>query len=69
MSHFFNLKVFMGITVILGYPNIKLSLHESKFHKWALGSITENKAIGGDRISAELFQILKDDAVKVMHSM
>ena len=59
----------MGITVILGYPNIKLSLHKSKFHKWALGSITENKAIGGDRISAELFQILKDDAVKVMHSM
>ena len=32
--------------------------------KWALGSITMNKASGGDRISAELFQILKDDAVK-----
>ena len=37
--------------------------------KWALGSITRNKASGGDGISAELFQILKDDAVKVMHSI
>ena len=37
--------------------------------KWALGSITMNKATGGDRISVELFQILKDDAVKVLHSM
>ena len=34
--------------------------------KWALGSIMMNKAIGGDRIPAELFQILKDDAVKVL---
>ena len=37
--------------------------------KWALGSITTNKAIGGDRIPGELFQILKDDAVKVFHSI
>ena len=38
--------------------------------KWALGSITKNKASGGDRISAELFEILnKDDAVKVLHSI
>ena len=37
--------------------------------KWALGSITVNKASGGDGIPAELFQILKDDAVKVMHSI
>ena len=37
--------------------------------KWALGSITTNKASGGDGIPAELFQILKDDAVKVLHSM
>ena len=37
--------------------------------KWALGSITMNKASGGVRISAELFQILKDDAVKVLHSI
>ena len=36
--------------------------------KWALGSNTINKASGGDRIPAELFQILKDDAVKVLHS-
>ena len=36
--------------------------------KWALGSITTNKASGGDGISVELFQILKDDAVKVLHS-
>ena len=37
--------------------------------KWALGSITMNKAIGGDGIPAELFLILKDDAVKVLHSI
>ena len=37
--------------------------------KWALGNITMNKASGGDGISAELFQILKDDAVKVLHSI
>ena len=37
--------------------------------KWALGSITMNKASRGDRIPAELFQILKDDAVKVLHSI
>ena len=36
--------------------------------KWPLGSITRNKASGGDGIPVELFQILKDDAVKVMHS-
>ena len=37
--------------------------------KWALGSITMNKASGGDGVPAELFQILKDDAVKVLHSI
>ena len=37
--------------------------------KWVLGSIITNKANGGDRIPAELFQILKDDAVKVLHSI
>ena len=37
--------------------------------KWALESITINKASGGDRIPVELFQILKDDAVKVLHSI
>ena len=37
--------------------------------KWALGSITTNKASGGDGIPVELFQIVKDDAVKVLHSI
>ena len=37
--------------------------------KWALGSITMNKVSGGDGIPVELFQILKDDAVKVLHSI
>ena len=37
--------------------------------KWALGSITTNKAIGGDKIPGELSQILEDDAVKVLHSI
>ena len=37
--------------------------------KWALGNITMNKANGGDGIPAELFQILKDDAVQVLHSI
>ena len=37
--------------------------------KWALGSITTNKASAGDGIPVELFQILKDDAVKVLHSI
>ena len=37
--------------------------------KWALGSITTDKASGGDRIPVKLFQILKDDTVKVLHSI
>ena len=37
--------------------------------KWALGSITTNKVSGGDGIPAEVFQILKDDAVKVLYSI
>ena len=37
--------------------------------KWAIGSIATNKASGGDGIPFELFQILKDDAVKVLHSI
>ena len=37
--------------------------------KWAIGSITMNKASGGDGIPVQLFQILKDEAVKVLHSM
>ena len=37
--------------------------------KWVLGSITTNKASGGDGIPPELFQILKDDSVKLLHSI
>ena len=37
--------------------------------EWALGSITTNKASGGDRVPVELFQTLKDDAMKVLHSI
>ena len=37
--------------------------------KWALGSIATNRASGGDGIPVEVFQVLKDDAVKVMHSI
>ena len=48
--------------------NLEPDILECKV-KWALGSITANKASGGDRIPVELFQILKDDAVKVLHSI
>ena len=47
---------------------LELDILEYKV-KWALGSITVNKASGGDGILVELFQILKDDAVKVLHSI
>ena len=46
--------------------NLELDILECKV-KWALGSITMNKANGGDGIPVELFQILKDDAVKVLY--
>ena len=48
--------------------HLKPDIPECKV-KWALGSITMNKANGGDVIPVELFQILKDDAVKVLHSV
>ena len=48
--------------------HLELDILECKI-KWALGSITMNKASGDDGISVELFQILKDDAVKVLHSI
>ena len=48
--------------------DLELDIRECKV-TWALGSITANKASGGDEIPAELFQILKDDAVKVLHSI
>ena len=48
--------------------NLEVDILECKV-KWVLGSITRNKVSGGDGIPAELFQILKDDAVKVLHSI
>ena len=48
--------------------NLEPDILECKV-KWVLGSITMNKASGGDRIPVELFQILKDDALKVLHSI
>ena len=50
------------------YTHLEPDILECKV-KWALGSITTNKASGGDGIPFELFQILKDDAVKVLHSI
>ena len=47
---------------------MKLKLQGIYIYQECLGSITMNKSSGGDRISAELFKILKDDAVKVLHS-
>ena len=48
--------------------HLELDILECKV-KWALGSITTNKASEGDGIPVKLFQILKDDAVKVLHSI
>ena len=48
--------------------NLKPDILECEF-KWALGSITMNKTSGGDELPVELFQILKEDAVKVLHSI
>ena len=48
--------------------NLELDILECEV-KWALESITTNKASGGDGIPVELFQILRDDAVKVLHSI
>ena len=48
--------------------HLELDIQECEI-KWALGSITANKASGGDGIPVELFQDLKDDAVKVLHSI
>ena len=48
--------------------HLELDILESEV-KWTLGSITTNKASGGDGIPVKLFQILKDDAVKVLYSI
>ena len=65
------LKCFLVNLVSLLYykdTNLEPDILECKV-KWALGSITTNKASGGDGIPVELFQILKDDVVKVLHSI
>ena len=53
---------------VITYTHLEPDILECEV-KWALGSITMNKASGGDGIPAKLFQILKDDAVKVLHSI
>ena len=56
--------------VLSGYTLLRLQVAlQGNCLKWALGSVTTNKANGGDGIPAELFQILKDDAVNVLHSI
>ena len=57
-----NQRTTVGVMTNLG-PDITCKV------KWALGSITTNKASGGDGIPVELFQVLKDSAVKVRHSI
>ena len=52
----------------VGITHLESDILEDKV-KWALGSITMNKASEGDGIPVELFQTLKDDAVKVLHSI
>ena len=69
---FYFILEYNWLTVLLvsGRQQWFIHIHVSiLFLKWALGSITMNKARGGDGIPAELFQILKDDAVKVLHSI
>ena len=53
---------------VITHSHLKPDILECKV-KWALGNISMNKAIGGDGIPLEVFQILKDDAMKVLHSI
>ena len=53
---------------VITHTHLEPDILESEV-KWALGSITTNKASGGDGIPVEPFQILKDDVVKVLHSI
>ena len=55
------------ITTVVMITHLEPDILECEV-KWTLGSITMNKASGGDGVPVELFQILKDDAVKVLHS-
>ena len=59
---------FHGLYSPWGWQRIGHNILECEV-KWALGSIITNKAVGGDGIPVEQFQILKDDAVKVLHSI
>ena len=51
-----------------GITHLETDIQECEV-KWTLGSITTKKASGGDGIPVEIFQILKDDAIKVLHSL
>ena len=61
-------KIFMTKIITSVITHLEPDILECEV-KWALGSITINKVSGGDGIPVELFQILKDDAVKVLHSI
>ena len=61
-------KIFMTKRIMMVW-SLTWARHLEYEVKWALGSITTNKASGGDGIPVKLFQILKDDAVKVLHSI
>ena len=62
-------KIFMTqIIMMIWITHLEPDILECEVN-WALGSITLNKASGGNEIPVELFQILKDDAVKVLHSI
>ena len=58
----------LSVVKVVSSAYLRLLIFEGEV-KWALGSITTNKVSGGDRVSVELFQSLKDDAVKVLHSI
>ena len=60
-------QIFTIQLITMVYDHSPRARHPEMRGKWALGSITMNKASGGDGIPVELFQILKDDAVKVLH--
>ena len=62
-------KKIKSVTVSIVSPSIYYEVILEWEVKWVLGSITMSKASGDDGISAELFQILKEDAVKVLHSI
>ena len=61
-------KIFMTKIITIQITDLEPGILECEV-KWALGSITPNKTSGGDGIPGELFQILKDDSVKVHHSI